>query len=647
MRSSPVPDGTADPYGASRRSSAMSKTELSVWSDPPWRPAPRGREGPARTSRTRPARSPRGPRARRRTRRRRGGGRGHDRSAHPWSGARRAVPRPGSDRPSLRSRLVDSSSRMSGLPRRRATLAVVPDHETLLRVPGRTALPCVRAVSVGPRPVSGMRARPHRVTGPNGRVTRRRPATVPRDLATAGRGGRAVRRRAGLSPRWRPRRRPRDPAPGPSSRPSSPRSSAADPRSDSSAPSERVVGRGDDVERGVGDDVTVVGSARVDGVGDVVLRGRDVGVVALGGPAGAGRAASAATDDGDATRAPPASGSSASTTPVLTVGLTASAVPVPSPVSGTGVCSAGTSGMSGSATPVRSASRPRAIPTPPTATAPITAATAGSDDKDDSPRRVRDEGAARASMRAISSARARMCRDGRGRCRAGSSSSTTASTAGRPGAARSAIAGTSGTAGAARSTGGGPGPFPGGRPAGRRSGRRPGRGARPCSARASAARRPARGPRAPGLASRCTSRPRPRVVPDDVTRCARGHHTLSTGQRARCDRPGADDPLRGRPGDAPGMCRGCPDDPLQWAHVEPSRGAGTRARPRSGRRVAVVVATYSIVVTVFGATLSTDVGTRRRWGRRFADRRPGAPGAGGAARMRRTDHQCSHALGCD
>ena len=55
--------------------------------------------------------------------------------------------------------------------------------------------------------------------------------------------------------------------------------------------------------------------------------------------------------------------------------------------------------------------------------------------------------------------------------------------------------------------------------------------------------------------------------------------------------------------------------------------------------MAVVVATYSIVVTVFGATLSTDVGTRRRWGRRFADRRPGVPGAGGAVRMRRTDHR--------
>ncbi|WP_433034364.1 hypothetical protein [Actinomycetospora sp. CA-053990] len=61
----------------------------------------------------------------------------------------------------------------------------------------------------------------------------------------------------------------------------------------------------------------------------------------------------------------------------------------------------------------------------------------------------------------------------------------------------------------------------------------------------------------------------------------------------------------------------------------------------------VVVAAYSIVVSVFGATLSTDVGTRRRWGRRFADHRPGAPGAGGAARMRRTDHHGSHPLGCD
>ena len=343
---------------------------------------------------------------------------------------------------------------MSGLPRRRATLAVVPDHETLLRVPGRTALSCVRAVSVGPRPVSGMRARPHRVTGPNGRVTRRRPSTVPRDLAAVGRGGRVVRRRTGLSPRWRPRPRTRIRRPrGRPARARRPRT----PWSDSSGPPERVVGR-DDVERGVGDDVTVVGSARVDGVGDVVPRGRDVGVVALG---GAGRAASAATDDGDTIRAPAASGSSASTTPVLAVGLTVSAVPVPWPVSGTGVCSAGTSGMSGSATPVRSASRPRAIPTPPTATAPITAATAGRDDIDDSLRRVRDDGAARASRWAISSARARMCRDGRGRRAAGSSSSMTASTSGRPGAARSAIAGTSGTAGAARSADGGAGAAPG------------------------------------------------------------------------------------------------------------------------------------------------------------------------------------------
>ena len=63
--------------------------------------------------------------------------------------------------------------------------------------------------------------------------------------------------------------------------------------------------------------------------------------------------------------------------------------------------------------------------------------------------------------------------------------------------------------------------------------------------------------------------------------------------------------------------------------------------------MAVVIAAYSIVVTVTGATLSTDGGTRRRWGRRLASRRAGARRVGGGALMRRTDHQGSDALVCD
>ena len=56
---------------------------------------------------------------------------------------------------------------------------------------------------------------------------------------------------------------------------------------------------------------------------------------------------------------------------------------------------------------------------------------------------------------------------------------------------------------------------------------------------------------------------------------------------------------------APGVCRTCPDDPLQWGHVEPSRGAGTRAGPSTARRVAFVVVAYSFVVTMLGTTLPT------------------------------------------